>query len=399
MKNSHIKPEIRFILLCSTTALDDEAEKQAGLLVRSNVFDWDFFYTMSLNFGVMPLIFRHLKTVFRPYVPETIYKKINQAFLANAARNMVLSNELLQILNVLETENILAVPFKGPVLADLVYGSDAMRMFSDLDILVQEKEAVTAKKILQKHGYQLIHDLDEKYDDFYIRIEHAFNMQSPDGKISIDLQWKLLGIYTPEAITLEKFKDRLCNLMFAGKNIQHLSHEDLLFYLCVHGTKDGWKKFEWICCIAEFIRKHPDLNWNRVIQTARKEHCLKKLNLGLSLSYSLCKAPLPDFLEMEIKKDVHLEKLRQRFTALFFSNQALIPEFTNNPRFSPFHIQVQDDFRNKVRYVFRQVFRPTTKEILLWPVPGRFTFLYHIFRPVRLIWKMVVYAVKKRIRK
>lgn len=390
-----VKQEILFIILCSRRYLDHETENQAKQLIDTSLFDWDCFYKISFEFGVLPLLYGHLKNTFKVYVPDHIFKKVHHFFIINAARNMVLTNELLKILDLFKTKNILAVPFKGPVLADMVYGSDTLRAFSDLDILVQESEAVKARIILQEYGYRLIHELDEKYDDFYVGIEHAFNMQSPDGKVNIDLQWKLLGTYTPEPITLEKIKHKLSTQQFAGRDILHLGHEDLLFYLCVHGTKDGWEKFEWISCIAEMLRKYPDINWNKVFESANQEHCLKKLKLGLYLASTLCKAPLPIVIEIKIQGDKGIKILGEQFKEHFFSNKNFISVFTNNQRFSSFHIQVQDDLKNKFRFVQRQLFRPTTKEILLWPVPGDFTFLYYIYRPLRLLWNLVLYFFSK----
>lgn len=398
MKGS-TKKEIVFILLCSRRYLDDETENQAKRLITTSFFDWDCFYKISLEFGVLPLLYGHLKNTFKEYVPDRILKKTHHFFISNAARNMVLTNELLKILDLFTAKNILAVPFKGPVLADMVYGSDALRTFSDLDILVQESEAVKARKILQEYGYRLIHELDEKYDDFYVGIEHAFNLQSPDGKVNIDLQWKLLGIYTPEPITLEKLKHRLVTLEFAGRDILHLAHEDLLFYLCVHGTKDSWGKFEWISCITEMLRKYPELNWERVFKIVKQEHCLRKFKLGLYLAGTLCKAPLPNWIKVKIQDDKSIKNLGEQFKKKFFSNKNLIPDFTNNPRFSLFHIQVQDDLKNKFRFVLRQLFRPTTKEILLWSAPGKFTFLYYIYRPLRLFWRIVSYFFNKLSKK
>ena len=396
MNNAPLKPEIQFLLLCARSELDDETENQARHLISSPSFDWSYAYSIGLELGLLPLIYAHVKKPFRSMVPDVAYKKIHDFYMANAARNMVLTHELLKILKLLSADGLPAVPFKGPVLADVVYGSDTLRTFSDIDVLVQASDAVKAREILQANGYRLVYAIDKKYDDLYVRIEHAFNLQSPDGKINIDLQWKLLGHYTPEPFVLEKFKHRLIRLNFAGTDVAHLSHEDLLFYLCVHGTKDGWKKFEWVCCIAELIRKHPDINWSGAIETARKESCLRKFKLGLFLAWNLCKVPLPDFIEEELKGDKVLKRLSERFNESFFAGTRLIPEFTNNPRFSLFHVQVQDDWKNRFRFVFQQIFRPTEKEIRLLPVPTWLTFIYYAFRPIRLGWRLVSYYFKNR---
>ncbi len=193
MAKKTMKEEIEFILLCSKPDLDNETKNRAKELINRPFFDWEYFYETSVLFGVLPLLHGHLRSRFKQYVPDQMLKKCHHFFMINAARNMVLTNELLKVLDLLNTRNILAVPFKGPVLADVVYGSDSLRIFSDIDILVQASEAVSALKVLQGAGYRLVDNLDEKYADFYVEIEHAFNLQSPDGKINIDPSgdWRL----------------------------------------------------------------------------------------------------------------------------------------------------------------------------------------------------------------
>jgi len=66
--------------------------------------------------------------------------------LTNAARNVFLTNKLFEILNLFKKNDILALPFKGPVLAESVYGDLSLRQFVDLDILVHNHDAISTKQ-------------------------------------------------------------------------------------------------------------------------------------------------------------------------------------------------------------------------------------------------------------
>jgi hypothetical protein len=57
-----------------------------------------------------------------------------------ARKNLRFTAELIRILNCLESHGIAAIPFKGPTLAESVYGNLALREFSDLDILVRQSD-------------------------------------------------------------------------------------------------------------------------------------------------------------------------------------------------------------------------------------------------------------------
>src|SRR3954452_23602598 len=49
---------------------------------------------------------------------------------------------------------IMAVPFKGPTLALLLYGSVAMRSSTDVDLLVSPSRALAARRILERQGFR-----------------------------------------------------------------------------------------------------------------------------------------------------------------------------------------------------------------------------------------------------
>ena len=49
----------------------------------------------------------------------------------------------------------------------------------------------------------------------------------------------------------------------------------------------------WLCDIAELIRKHPDLDWDKVCHTAKSMGMTRNLSVGLWLAHSLLDAPIP----------------------------------------------------------------------------------------------------------
>jgi hypothetical protein len=64
-------------------------------------------------------------------LPEAARHELSHFYAANSAKNQFLAGELLHILELFEAERILAVPFKGPVLASVLYRDLALREFAD----------------------------------------------------------------------------------------------------------------------------------------------------------------------------------------------------------------------------------------------------------------------------
>jgi hypothetical protein len=74
-------------------------------------------------------------------MPAEWLARLRMQYMMNAARNMKMTAELLRILDALKEAGIKAMPLKGPVLAQQLYGDVALRQFSDLDILVAREDA------------------------------------------------------------------------------------------------------------------------------------------------------------------------------------------------------------------------------------------------------------------
>ena len=93
-------------------------------------------------------------------MPKPILEELREHFYANAGRNLFLAKELIKLLHLLESHEIPAIAYKGPMLAVSVYGNLAFRQFGDLDILVQERDYETARHLLMSQGFRLTIELD-----------------------------------------------------------------------------------------------------------------------------------------------------------------------------------------------------------------------------------------------
>ena len=96
--------------------------------------DWDYVYRTAQRHGLLSLLHGHLCHLAA--VPVAVRERLQTHARANAARNLRLGGELLQLLQLFEAQDLPALPFKGPTLAALAYGSVALREFGDLDLLV-----------------------------------------------------------------------------------------------------------------------------------------------------------------------------------------------------------------------------------------------------------------------
>lgn len=319
-------------------------------------------------------------------------ERLQNHFIANANVNFTFTGELLRIIALFENHGILAVPFKGPALSESVYGDLALRSFGDLDILVHKHNAIKSLNLLISQGYRPEVELGAEQKKSYLLTEYSIDTMNISKGIMIELHWELTGRHIPYSFCLEQFEDRLEPATLAGKNIYLFPQEELLVYLCFHGSKDCWDKLESIMSIVELIRSRPKMNWIRVMNLARTMHCRRVLFLGLSLASDLLGAPLPASLLKEIKSDPTIEKIAEDiYDDLFLPKSSFQQEMISSD-FSSFHMKIRDNRPDRIRYCMSLFFRPSRQEWKYFRLPASSSFLHYFLRPVRLAWgRMVIF--------
>lgn len=189
---------------------------------------------------------------------------------------MLLTSQLLKILEILKANKIAPIPFKGAILAVSVYGNPAYRQFSDLDIIVPQKDFDKAKKLLLLNQYQTCLT---KLEEIFI-YNHAFQipLRHISGLFSLDLHW---GIAPRKPRYDSRFNCLWYNLgsiFTGGQLVPNLSPESTLVVQCINATKEPHQQsLKKICDINETIQTYLDLSWDTVFYKVQKLGCQRLL--------------------------------------------------------------------------------------------------------------------------
>ena len=127
--------DLELLLLCARLTVDPQAEARIRALLQQAV-DWNFLITTAQQHRMLPLVYRTLARIAPNAVPELPMRRLRSAIHQNARRNLFLTAELLQVIDIFRAHEIPCIPYKGPVVASLVYGDISLRQFADLDIIV-----------------------------------------------------------------------------------------------------------------------------------------------------------------------------------------------------------------------------------------------------------------------
>src|SRR5262245_9947230 len=131
-----MSPQENELLLCSARVVFDPGQTERCAKLFEQPLNWEYLLRMSYRHSTWPLLCWHANRLGPVGVPPAILDQLRDEFLWNAQHNLVLTGELLQLLQLFEGEGIRALSFKGPTLTAFAYGNLALRVFNDLDLLV-----------------------------------------------------------------------------------------------------------------------------------------------------------------------------------------------------------------------------------------------------------------------
>lgn len=364
----------------------DPDEETAGKIVRvaGDVVDWEGVYDYAVCQRLLPIVYKNMQGLDEGIVPGGIKQKFRDAYFTNATRNVRLLHRLLGLVDLLAAEGIDVVPFKGPVQAEVVYGNIELRPFSDLDILIDKKDAVKAWRLFCEKGLRPALDLNDGQKRKYIETED--HMAFSDQAGCVELHWEMTGMYLGRPVGLAQVRDDWVIVRVGNREIRSLSLEKMLLYLCIHGSKDIWENLEQVLSIAELIRNTAGLDWEKIGQLADAWGCRRVLLTGLCLAGDIFDAPLPGDVALKVAGDKTAGRLAGRVREKLLREDYRQAGGGMPGRFSFYHLKVRDTWGERLRYLFRLVFVPTEKEWRFFPVPGYLGFMLYVLRPVRLVW-------------
>ena len=127
--------------MSSELAEEIEATVAAGL-------DWQALIDAAREHGVLALLSRQLLGNLANSVPEQFRMSLRTFRDATAQKNLFLAAEMLRLSGRFRDEGLIAIPYKGPLLATQAYGDFGMRQFGDLDFAIRQRDLPRATALL-----------------------------------------------------------------------------------------------------------------------------------------------------------------------------------------------------------------------------------------------------------
>lgn len=366
------------------------AQKIRALLAQP--LDWQRVFAIAQRNAVLALVASNLQRDFANLLPAEINRKCQETVANQARHNFFYTQKLLQITELLESNRISVLSFKGPTLALRAYKNLGLRQFGDLDILIRQKDVQAALQILQANGYKLVGGKSAQHvsNGFASRTKDI-GLISADERVRLELHWKLSGSHFALPIQMNSLWSNCETAMIGGKTVKTLPFNDLLIYLCLHGARHGWERLGWICDIAALVRAEPQIDWQTLEADAARLGCERALALALLLIYDLWRIETPPLAQRRLTEDQVLQKIAAQIRARIFADEFTPNELTE---WYSFHLKLRenqlDRWKLHLHYSYRYArtlwqINETDEET--FNLPGYLSGLYFVLRPLRLLYE------------
>jgi hypothetical protein len=290
-------PEHSILLACARICSETEI-----ITLTQTPIDWDYLLEQADTARLSSLLYRRLYSICPEKIPASVLDCLRNRYLMRSARNLLLTTELLKILDLFDREGIPAVPFKGPVLAAQLYEDAALREFNDIDILVSRQNAFKALRLLQSLGYPAIPEFSPAVEFGILRHDLHYHLLRPEDNVAVEIHWTLVPKYFLLDLPLEDWWKRMEPASFNNHRLINFAREDLLLVLAIQCCKHRFQYIQWIGDLARFLQKNPDLDWNHFLRTSSPD-LRHILFIAVLAAHETLNAPVPKSILKEAMAD------------------------------------------------------------------------------------------------
>ena len=321
--------------------------------------------------GVLPLVARSLSAA--GMACETARARAREV----AFRNLGLAAELVKLVDALEALGIEVLAYKGPVLAQQLYGDATLRQFRDLDILVAPADVLRARDALCQLGYRDIEPFSASLLRKHVGSQCEWPMMGSDSGTVVELHWALFPRYASFDLSVAELIRASVQVAIAGEPVRSPALHHLALVLSAHGTKHFWYRLGWLVDFALVLRDCADVDAAQLIEDADRRGTKRILLTSAVLAQRVLGVGLTETFERAITADSCVRMLAEYMEQSVFSGAAPQDLLTENILF----LRSRERWSDRLKIVSRLAFTPGPEEWRMVALPEWAEWLY---RPLRV---------------
>ncbi len=323
-----MSPELQTLLLSYRVVfLEAEATEFRNMYRNS---DPERLMKLATYHGVRPVLYQALKKVG---IDDSFTRSLQFFASQMAMRDKLNGLELSRLLKILSKAGIEALPYKGFLFTENLYGGQHFRESGDMDLLIREKnQGVKAIGLLCEEGYQLQvrENVKELIDDYQGREVTLIKKDRKGLEFHLDFHWGVNEMYHSYALSQEDLFEGSTVQTFLGEEVL-LPSDRAIFKMLLnhHGGRDCWLKLKELFDFSVFLKKYAssDNNWEEIAKEIKMErifHVGRNLNDTVLLevnSEKIRKGSIIKYWEIGKVHNKKFGSVRIKYLNIYFSMQ------------------------------------------------------------------------------
>ncbi|MDD2730485.1 nucleotidyltransferase family protein [Malikia sp.] len=355
------------------------------------IHDWDSIIDSAYMHGVLPLVHKSLRSINT--ISESVKTELKNINFSISRRNMLMSAELIKIIELFNANSIRSIAIKGPVLSQIIHNDITQRQFTDLDILVDESQIYEAVKLLVDIGYEPEYSIEYLKNKTLLKVGKDFPVTNTANDVLIEFHWRLFLDRYIKKSNIDLFSEKNYHCVINNVSIETLELNAQLLYLLLHGSKHYWERLEWIVDIDRLVRLYADqIDWKQLITMAQEMEIEFMMYLGLAVSSELLATPLGTIILEGILSDQHVQKAKE---AIIFqiNNDTIKNEHSGLISFEQLNkiFLLKDSSRGWLRQYILGLFQIKELDVYMLNLPNYLAPLYYCVRLYRLFKQNVLH--------
>lgn len=229
--------------LCSVVIVTPSTQELEHINIQLPfVENWDNMMLRLIRQGFAPLMYIKLPLLTNANgIPPAVTKKLKDAYYKTTSRSLLLQQAFADCVQLFNANNIDVIVLKGIYLSEYLYQNPALRLMSDIDILVKVEDGPTCVALLKEMGYEFraleadesetaIHDMDLDSGPIHY-------CQLLKNNISIEIHIKLQNETEKYEFPIDKIWRNAQKINLYNQEVYTLEFYDLLIHLCLHLKK------------------------------------------------------------------------------------------------------------------------------------------------------------------
>ena len=318
--------------------------------------------------------------------PAGLLERLTELQRIASRRSLRQTAQLLRLIEQFREAGIDAMPYKGPVSAQCLYGDVALRTWEDLDLIARHEQMPLLREVLLKNGFVDANPFNTRVLERKHRGwgENAF--AAKDSGLYLDVHWNVTVGFSAGSLPAERLLDRAGSTSLLGREVASPSAIDTLIISCVNGTKDRWNSIEGLLGLGVQVLAAPAAQWADALFSARSARCYRRTIVGVAHACRVFGLEPPQEVARAVARDAVSRALLRSLVPGTLDRGRSAEARTELARLT-WRLASEDSVVASLWHAATRLFRPGPEDWDWLSVPPGMSWLYRVLRPARLAVK------------